>query len=665
MRKNILIAIFMLIAMVVMSMSGMAYEDKFHEISSTDRIKTTEYSPTGDYLAVAKYGGVAEVYDTTTWEKVWSHDHGKNAFALAWTNDESMLAVGLHNDGSRSMTNTFIYNTTDWSQITSFNGGDYGAIAMDFSHNDEYLVIGEHYYGHVRWFDTNSWSNTKTVDLNYNRCYGVNFDNIGNYLYINCHSNTNDRSRAQIYNQSDYSSPISTFSLSSGEYRRSGWDSTSDKFAVMEVISNKLVVMDPQNDFNVIEEYSPAQDTRDIAHFIEDNQILFAETYRPQVYNLDTSEIEHTYSNTTNVTMHYDSSDEQIVIAEEYKMHIYRKSGPVVVNITPDHDIRNNKENLTINYTFQSPDSTTANCSIVKGDVAIENHTNVSNGTVYSTNITFEPGFHRINVSCTDPFSSGVSKTIGYDYDNRTPYIQSANPSLFNTTKYSSSPIPLQGNVTDEALNLVNLTVFYPNGSIFWNDYQNLSENATEYSWSESLVVGNDTDGIWIFKAEAADDMQVTELPGLNPTSKTTEFEVDVCEENFQCVEYGPCTELNLKYCQEVNDTSGCDDNYTGNMQEFTEVCTYKDEDNETTGGGGGSGASWPSEDTSEDEEETTNISTNDTAFAVGDADAQKPGFLNQIPWYGYVGAAAVALGVYQFGFNSKPKKKKGGKKRK
>ena len=346
-------------------------------------------------------------------------------------------------------------------------------------------------------------------------------------------------------------------------------------------------------------------------------------------------------------------------ISSPYIYNIIKKN-PKVSILSPTKNIRTNVSEWEVFFNFSDMDDTSADCELLANGIKKNNLSNCATNTEYSMNLSnLTPKIYDVQIVCYDSKHKGVSNSFYYDYDNRTPFIQSTNPSFFNTSKVASSPMNIQGNVSDRALNLVNLTIFYPNGTIFWNDYQNLSDNATEYSWSENFAIGNDTDGIWTFKAEAADDMQVTELPGLNPTSKTAEFEVDVCEENFTCVEYGPCTELNLKYCQEVNDTSGCDENYNGDMAEFTQVCTYKDE---SAGGGGGGGFSYLEDD--EEQQEATNTTTNDTAFAVGDADAQKPDFLNQIPWYGYVGAAAVALGVYQFGFNSKPKKKKRRKKR-
>ena len=337
------------------------------------------------------------------------------------------------------------------------------------------------------------------------------------------------------------------------------------------------------------------------------------------------------------------------------------KYAPEVEFLYPTKNIRDSNGSIEINFTATHNLNESFDCNFYVND-SLNQTINVLNGSVNSIDMGFPVGISSYYVTCNVAGMTGYSSTRLYDYDNRTPFIQSDSPSLFNTTTFSSSPMPIQGNMTDRALNLVNITIFYPNGSIFWNDHQNLSNDTSTYSWSETFTLANDTDGIWNILIEGADNMQVTELEGLHTVSKSADFRVDVCEENFECVDYGPCTELNLKYCQEVNDTSGCDDNYTGDMAVFTEVCTYNDENNETSGGGG-SGGAFPEPTTEPTIDNNTSTGPvpekQGTPFSIANLEVTK---INPYVLFVLVGIIIIVLYLYM---GKSPKKRKGGKRKK
>ena len=71
--------------------------------------------------------------------------------------------------------------------------------------------------------------------------------------------------------------------------------------------------------------------------------------------------------------------------------------------------------------------------------------------------------------------------------------------------------------------------------------------------------------------------------------------------------------------------------NVTANVQE------------ESTGGGGGSGGGG-FDYLNDNEDQQENASADKQPFAVGDAEAEKPDYLQNMPWYGWVGLIALAV---------------------
>lgn len=259
---------------------------------------------------------------------------------------------------------------------------------------------------------------------------------------------------------------------------------------------------------------------------------------------------------------------------------------PVVLLVDPDHNTRNNIPGLNITFSVTDVDDPELTCYLYVNNAIVDGPVLVNSGNQYTFEYVFDVGVNTYKVQCTDGEWSTESEILMYDYDNTTPYITSEYPNTFNTTEYLTSPILVRGNITDNSLGRVNLTVYDPEGTVFWNDYQNFS-NQTNYSWEELLVVGNDTDGTWSMHIESADMEQISELPGLNPADIWISFDVDICQESFECTSYGACTELNLQYCDQVTDTSGCSETYSGTGSEFVQVCIYQ----ESMGGGSGGGA--------------------------------------------------------------------------
>lgn len=187
---------------------------------------------------------------------------------------------------------------------------------------------------------------------------------------------------------------------------------------------------------------------------------------------------------------------------------IYSGAESVVVNlISPTTDIRSNQQ-PQINFTATSQNVSTLNCSLyIDGAVNLTN-SSVSNNTPTLFTPTVSEGLHDWYLNCTDGITPTTTTELTYDYDATEPFIQSANPSSFNTTVFTNYSMQLSGNVTDTgSLYRVRRTVYYPNTSVFYqNDSGNITAgNVTEYAWDEAFNTTAMPNGLYSMLIEAAD----------------------------------------------------------------------------------------------------------------------------------------------------------------
>lgn len=186
-----------------------------------------------------------------------------------------------------------------------------------------------------------------------------------------------------------------------------------------------------------------------------------------------------------------------------------------IVTINSPQDIRSN-ESQDVQYTV-TDDNSTFICQLYVDDVLNATNTSVSNNTLSSFSVVWDYGVHDYYVNCSDTNNIGTSSIYTYDFDDREPFIQSGSPSADNSSVFDSFTMDIIGNVTDDAIWKVNRTIFYPNGTVFYNNYSGELANLTNYNWSDTFNTTTfpNSDG-YILYIEATDPHTKNDFPPAN-----------------------------------------------------------------------------------------------------------------------------------------------------
>jgi hypothetical protein len=183
----------------------------------------------------------------------------------------------------------------------------------------------------------------------------------------------------------------------------------------------------------------------------------------------------------------------------------------LVVN-SPTTNTRDNA-NLSVNFTVDK----VANCTLyIDGQAnATSNNVPADTDTIIESALTVA-GMYYWNLSCTDGTDTDNSQTLMFDFDIYPPEISSLTPDEFSTSLFNDFYLPVIGNVTDDNLFRVNRTIFYPNGTVFYNNYSgDLPNGTTVYSWNDNFSTLNEPNGIWTMHIDASDSHTYGSLRGL------------------------------------------------------------------------------------------------------------------------------------------------------
>jgi len=182
------------------------------------------------------------------------------------------------------------------------------------------------------------------------------------------------------------------------------------------------------------------------------------------------------------------------------------QASPVVAITSPTNNTRDNNATPRIQYTATDDDNTTIECVLYINGVSNQTNSSVINNTIPFFDVSFTDGFFNYNVVCNDTENTGDSGFNYYDLDTSEPFIQSGSPSTFNDTIFTSYTMNIVGNVTDNNLFRINRTIFYPNGTVYYNNYSgNLSVNTSLYSWDDSFNTTELPNGIYSMFIDGAD----------------------------------------------------------------------------------------------------------------------------------------------------------------
>ena len=158
-----------------------------------------------------------------------------------------------------------------------------------------------------------------------------------------------------------------------------------------------------------------------------------------------------------------------------------------IILYTPDNATRTNTQD-PVEFEVYDSDNLTTVCQLYVDSVLNATNSTVRNDTVTYFYPVWSPGVHTWNVRCNDTFTLTTSETRIFDYDASAPFISLSSPSPFNTTIFSAGTMLLKGNVTDNNLWRVMRTIYYPNGSIFYQNYSgDLPAFTTIYSFADTF----------------------------------------------------------------------------------------------------------------------------------------------------------------------------------
>lgn len=187
-------------------------------------------------------------------------------------------------------------------------------------------------------------------------------------------------------------------------------------------------------------------------------------------------------------------------------------ANPLLLGTPPDVNITNPTTNIRsnvqpdIDYIVVDNDNATLICYLYVDASLNQTDMSVSNNTASYFNATdWTDGVHSYFVRCNDGDNADDSQTLQYDLDSSEPVITSITPEPFNSTVFINYTMTIAGNITDNALYRVNRTIFYPNSSIYFNNYSGDLPNVTSYIWSETHNTTLMPNGYYTMYIDSAD----------------------------------------------------------------------------------------------------------------------------------------------------------------
>jgi len=240
----------------------------------------------------------------------------------------------------------------------------------------------------------------------------------------------------------------------------------------------------------------------------------------------------------------------------------------VNINVTsPENQTTSNtKEDVEFTVTG---DSSNYNCSLYLNDVLEDTNATVLDSVQATFYLDVDTGDNDFYINCTDNTTVSVSGVYDYWYDPNDPFINLATPNPFNTTIFDSYSIDILGNITNEELEFINITIFDQNDDLYYTNVTTSFGDPTTHLFDWSFVTNGSDNGVW--------DMYIY---GNDTSSNENElhlsFTVDNCIPNWACGDYGVCNESDLSVCNDSTDLNSCGLSYTGDLSEFSDqVCDY------------------------------------------------------------------------------------------
>jgi len=187
-----------------------------------------------------------------------------------------------------------------------------------------------------------------------------------------------------------------------------------------------------------------------------------------------------------------------------FKWDYVAQTIPNIVITTPENGTRSNLQPNII-YVANHSINNSLVCDLYVNSILNQTNNSVLNNTNTTISISLVNGVYDYYINCSDGDNFGLSDTYTYDFDDKEPFIQSLTPEFNNNTVFTNYSMDIIGNVTDDKIWKVNRTIFFPNGSIFYNNYSGELPNVSVYSWSETFSTTFIPNGFYRLNIQSTD----------------------------------------------------------------------------------------------------------------------------------------------------------------
>lgn len=185
----------------------------------------------------------------------------------------------------------------------------------------------------------------------------------------------------------------------------------------------------------------------------------------------------------------------------------YFTEAGITINLeSPSDNFRDHVDPTNFTFNVTNADNSTVPCDLYIDDVKNATNNSVANHTTSVFSVSMSDGSHTWYVNCSDLDETETSSTWTYIADYTQPVINSVTPVSANTTIFTGFNMTFEGNVTDDSVYRVNRTIYYPNGTVFYNNYSgDLSNGTTSYSWDITFNTTDEPNGVWDYYIQSSD----------------------------------------------------------------------------------------------------------------------------------------------------------------
>jgi WD40 repeat protein len=140
-----------------------------HNIQDRKKVvSAVEFSPDGKWIGAVSYGGRAMIWDLHGEPVAGIKVSNKNLTSLAFSLDSKTLATsGLGDEIT-------LWSLPSGEKIKTLSGHKVAVVSLTFIHHGRYLVSLE-YEGSIKFWDTNTWEDTRTISVDKDRIRGLAF----------------------------------------------------------------------------------------------------------------------------------------------------------------------------------------------------------------------------------------------------------------------------------------------------------------------------------------------------------------------------------------------------------------------------------------------------------------------------------------------------------